>query len=119
MESTLESAGIRVIYDAVINHASAQSYLFQRFDSDFPDVQDLYPSLDGAFEDQGSPYRWSFDFSYWPTEYDSWWGFDNIPTIIYDNPGSIAEEQLITGDSSLFTFWQNHGVDGFRLDDAI
>ena len=116
MESTLEAAGIRVIYDAVINHASAQSYLFQRFDADFPGVPDLYPDIVGAFENPGSPYRQSFDFSYWPTEYDSWWDFDNIPTIIYDNLGSIAEEQLITGDSSLFTFWQTHGVDGFRLD---
>ncbi|MHA1521177.1 MAG: alpha amylase N-terminal ig-like domain-containing protein [Promethearchaeota archaeon] len=116
MESTLEDAGIRVIYDAVINHASAQSYLFQRFDTSLPGVIDLYPDLDGAFENPGSPYRQTFDFSYWPTEYDSWWGFDNIPTIIYDNLGSVAEEQLITGDSSLFTFWQTHGVDGFRLD---
>lgn len=117
LESDLAAVGIRVIYDAVINHASAQSYLFQRFDdSSFPAVPDMYPDIVGAFESFSSPYYNSFDFTSWPNDYDSWWGFKNIPTIIYDNPNSIAEETLITGDNSLFSFWQEHGVDGFRLD---
>ncbi|MHA1888241.1 MAG: glycoside hydrolase family 13 protein, partial [Promethearchaeota archaeon] len=117
LQENLESAGIKVIYDTVINHASAQSFMFQRFDtSDHPGVVDLYPDIVGAYENPGSPYYHDFKFYTFPNDYDAWWGFDNIPTIIYDDPNSNAEELLVTGDSSLFTFWESHGVDGFRLD---
>ncbi|MCF2141059.1 MAG: glycoside hydrolase family 13 protein [Candidatus Lokiarchaeota archaeon] len=117
LQETLESAGIKVIYDTVINHASAQSYLFQRFDTtDHPEVVDLYPNILGAYENPGSPYYHSFRFYTFPNDYDAWWGFKNIPTLIYDDPNSVVEDLLVTGDTSLFMFWQQHGVDGFRLD---
>lgn len=117
LQQSLEASGIKVIYDTVINHASAQSFMFQRFDtSDHPGVVDQYPDILGAYENPGSPYYHDFRFYTFPNDYDSWWGFDNIPTIIYDDPNSNAEELLVTGDSSLFTFWQNRGMDGFRLD---
>lgn len=125
MVSILEDNGIKVIFDTVINHASAQGEFFQRFEnsliSDNPvgfSVTDPYPYSLGAYEDLGSQYSsWFnfYDFSEWNNDYDAWWGFKNIPTLKYDQTSAI-EEKLITGSSSLFTFWDTHGVSGFRLD---
>jgi glycosidase len=118
MVSSLGELGIKVFYDAVINHCSAQSVYFQRFDTSISpfEVSDAYPAVDGAYESTGSPYYDWFQFSTWNHDYDSWWGFDNIPTMIYESAGGEIEQELITGENSLFTFWDDHGIGGFRLD---
>lgn len=125
MISTLEDNGIRVIFDTVINHASAQGEFFQRFENDLIadnpvgfSVHDPTPYSLGAYEDPSSPYTsWFnfFDFSEWNNNYDAWWGFKNIPTLKYDQTNAI-EKELITDSSSIFNFWDTHGVNGFRLD---
>ena len=121
MVKALYSTGIKVVFDTVLNHVSAQSQYFQRFEnsnvSDSPtgfNVPDQYSSV-GAYESPSSPYWNWFNFSSDNSNYDSWWGFKNIPTLKYDQNSSIAQE-LITGPNSIFTFWQNLGVKGFRLD---
>ncbi|WP_455141059.1 alpha-amylase family glycosyl hydrolase [Candidatus Hodarchaeum mangrovi] len=124
LESTLELNGIKIIYDVVINHVSAQSIYFQRFENmDVGDlllptafqVPDPYPYVKGAYEGVTSLFNNWFRFYTRNHDYDAWWGFYNIPTLKYDQTMNIATE-LITGANSLFTFWANHGVDGFRLD---
>ncbi len=113
--SSLGEYGIKVFYDAVINHCGAQSVYFQRFESQFG-VPDGYTDILGAYENPGSPYSDWFQFNNWNHNYDSWWGFDNIPTLIYETAGGEIEQELITGSNSLFTFWDDHGIGGFRLD---
>ncbi|MHA1225664.1 MAG: glycoside hydrolase family 13 protein [Candidatus Hodarchaeales archaeon] len=124
VEKTLQANGIRMIYDTVINHVSAQSIYFQRFEkmdngdlflpTEFQ-VPDLYPSILGAYESPYSPYAKWFNFFVKNHEYDAWWGFRNIPTLKYDQTPDIASE-IISGSDSIFKFWYEHGVDGFRLD---
>jgi glycosidase len=116
MTSALLNHSIRPIYDAVINHVSAQSIFFQRFETDFG-APDVYPDIRGAYEypPPGEYYNW-FKFYNPPHDYDSWWGFDNIPTLMYEQSNGAIEEELITGENSIFTFWQEHEIGGFRLD---
>lgn len=122
MVNTLNTSGIKAVFDTVINHVSAQSIFFQRFEnsnvSDSPNgfnVPDQFPSILGAYESPTSPYRSWFNFISDNSNYDAWWGFKNIPTLKYNQNSSLAQE-LISGPNSIFTFWQNLGVKGFRLD---
>lgn len=121
-DQTLEAKGIKIVYDTVVNHASAQSEYFQRFESSDNyagasgySVPDYYPDVDGAFENPFNSYYPMFNFNEYNHNYDGWFGFNHIPTIIYDDD-SIAMEELITGPNNIFDFWLDHGVDGFRLD---
>ncbi|MHA1746141.1 MAG: alpha-amylase family glycosyl hydrolase [Promethearchaeota archaeon] len=118
MVATLDDVGIRAIYDAVLNHASAQSKYFQRFEfaSGF-DVPNPYETeVLGAYQDKSSPYFDWFSFNSYNHNYDAWWGFLNIPTLMYEQAGGDIEDDLITGEDSLFSFWNEHNISGFRLD---
>lgn len=118
--SDLNLSGIRVIGDIVLNHAGAQSRYFQRFEHVSPDwgIYDYYPTEDGAYEFQSSPWMSWFNFSNWNHGYQSWWGFNNLPEIIYvrDGIATSALTDLVSGPDSVFDFWHAHGVEGFRLD---
>ncbi len=121
--TALEDSGIKIIADMVLNHVSAQSEYFQRFEN--PDVEDspsgftvpdYYPSFDGAYENSSSDYYDWFHFTTYNHDYDKFDGqYDHIPVLQYDQTPEI-EQELITGMNSVFTFWSNLGVDGFRLD---
>lgn len=121
--SALNAKDINVFYDTVINHVSAQSVYFQRYEHstnfDNPSgfaVPDLHPESIGAYENPyNSPYYDWFKFYDYNDDYDGWWGFKNIPTLKYDQTSAI-EQDLITGPNNLFKFWIDHGVKGFRLD---
>ncbi|MCY3410557.1 MAG: alpha amylase N-terminal ig-like domain-containing protein [Candidatus Heimdallarchaeota archaeon] len=117
----LEEVGIKIIYDTVINHASAQGKYFQRFEGQHIDdnaisgfVPDLYPDILGAYESSESPYYSMFEFYADNHNYNSWFGFNNIPTIMYHD--NVAMNELVNGSNNIFKFWIEHGVDGFRLD---
>ncbi|RMG37327.1 MAG: glycoside hydrolase family 13 protein [Methanobacteriota archaeon] len=122
--STLEENGIKIIYDTVINHHSAQGVYFQRYENqnifDLEraqgfNVPDYYPDIWGAFEHPfQSPYYDWFRFYDYNEDYDAWFGLKHIPTIIYE--GTTALEELVTGPNNIFDYWMSHGVDGFRLD---
>ncbi len=119
----LEDAGIKIVADMVLNHVSAQSEYFQRFENleveDSPTgfaVPDYYPTSDGAYENSSSDYYDWFHFSTFNHNYDKFDGqYDHIPVLQYDQTSEI-EQELITGMNSVFTFWSDLGVDGFRLD---
>jgi 4-alpha-glucanotransferase len=116
MRADLEAGGIRVISDMVLNHSGAQSRYFQRFEHILPDwhIYDPWPGEDGAYEAQNSPWSNWFRFNTWNHDYQSWWGYKNLPQIQY--VGSTALQDLITGSDSVFDFWDSHGVQGYRLD---
>ena len=99
--------GIKVILDGVYSHTGSNSLYFNR-DKTFPGV--------GAYHSQTSPYYHWYSFQNWPNQYNSWWGFDTLPTVNKMHPDFI--EYIITGEDSVVAHWLNAGCDGFRLDVA-
>ena len=101
------SRGIRVILDGVFSHTGADSLYFdkcRRFGGK------------GAFCDPDSPYRSWYTFHSWPGRYESWWGFETLPTVKKTDPGFM--EYIIGAEDSVIAHWLNAGADGFRLDVA-
>jgi glycosidase len=117
MRVDLETSGIRVISDMVLNHCGAQSRYFQRFEHVSPNwgVYDPWPNQNGAYESQNSPWSDWFCFTAWNHQYYGWWGYNNLPQIQYTG-GSTALYDLVSGPDSVFNFWDSHGVGGYRLD---
>jgi alpha-glucosidase len=116
MRSDLETGGIRVISDIVINHCGAQSRFFQRYEHVSPNwgIYDPWPSENGAYESQTSPWFNWFKFNTWNHDYQGWSGYKNLPQIQY--VGTTALQTLVSGPDSVFNFWDSHGVCGYRLD---
>ncbi len=101
------SRGIRVILDGVYSHTGSNSLYFNR-ENQFPGQ--------GAYQSQSSPYSSWYQFYNWPNQYNSWWGFDTLPTI--NKMDASFVEYIITGQDSVVAHWLKNGADGFRLDVA-
>lgn len=104
MTAALDEYGIKVVLDGVFNHCSAKNQWFDR-DDDFP--------TDGAYENQSSPwYNW-FVFYDWPDDYKCWWGVKGMP-----EPEEVDgfKNYIYRADDSVIKFWNDLGVDGWRLD---
>ncbi len=99
--------GIRVILDGVFSHTGSNSLYFDK-DGTF--------GGNGAYNSQNSPYYSWYQFKRWPDDYNSWWGFDTLPTINKLDPAFV--EYIITGEDSVIAHWLKAGCDGFRLDVA-
>lgn len=99
------SYGIKVILDGVYSHTGSNSLYFNR--------EGTFPGK-GAYQDQNSPYFSWYTFHNWPNRYNSWWGFDTLPTVNKLDPGFV--DYIIENESSVVAFWLNNGADGFRLD---
>ena len=99
--------GIRVILDGVFSHTGSDSLYFDKNRSF---------GGNGAYCTTESPYYSWYQFSQWPDCYNSWWGFDTLPTVNKLDPGFI--EYIITGQDSVIAHWLKAGCDGFRLDVA-
>lgn len=97
--------GIRVVLDGVYSHTGSNS---------------LYFDKEGAFGGKGaycskeSPYYSWYTFHEYPDRYESWWGFDTLPTVRKMDPSFV--EYVITGEDSVLAHWLKLGADGFRLD---
>jgi glycosidase len=117
MRDDLQTNGIRVISDMVLNHCGAQSRFFQRFEHISPNwgVYDPWPAENGAYESQSSPWSDWFCFTTWNHQYYGWWGYANLPQIQYTG-SSTALYDLVSGPDSVFNFWDSHGAGGYRLD---
>ncbi len=98
--------GIRVILDGVFSHTGADSVYFNR--------ERRYPD-EGAYNSLSSPYRSWYQFSHWPREYHSWWGFDTLPEVNELDPAFL---RYIAGDAGVLEKWQRDGAAGWRLDVA-
>ena len=97
--------GIKVILDGVYSHTGSDSLYFNRKGS-FPGI--------GAYQSKSSPYAGWYTFHSWPNRYESWWGFDTLPTVQKMHPDFV--EYIITGEDSVVAHWLRAGADGFRLD---
>ena len=99
--------GIKVILDGVYSHTGSNSLYFDK---------NRTFGGNGASCSQASPYYSWYQFKHWPDCYNSWWGFDTLPTVNKLDPSFV--EYMITGDNSVVAHWLNAGCDGFRLDVA-
>ena len=97
--------GIRVVLDGVYSHTGSNSLYFNRAKT-FPGV--------GAYNSKNSPYYNWYTFHNWPNVYNSWWGFDTLPTVNKMHPDFI--KYIITDEDSVVAHWLKAGADGFRLD---
>ncbi len=107
--------GIRVILDGVFNHCGS----FHRW----LDKEKIYEQLPGgrkgARNSKRSPYASYFKFKKdkWPANdtYDSWWDFETLPKLNYENSEELCEYILEIGRK-----WVSppYNADGWRLDVA-
>ncbi|MGH3071233.1 MAG: alpha-amylase family glycosyl hydrolase [Gaiellaceae bacterium] len=102
--------GIRVILDGVFNHMSSDSPRFDRYAR--------YPGL-GACESASSPFRSWFTFRNanapcGSADYESWFGFDSIPTLLKTNPA--VQDYFVRGPTSITRRWLDAGAAGWRMD---
>ena len=107
MCNAAHSRGIRVILDGVYSHTGSDSLYF--------DKKGTFGGK-GAYADPNSPYRSWYTFHHYPDSYNSWWGFDTLPTVNKMDPAFV--EYIITGEDSVVAHWLKLGADGFRLDVA-
>ena len=98
--------GIKVILDGVFSHTGADSIYFNKYGH--------YDGI-GAYNSTESPYFNWYNFINYPHEYESWWGFDNLPNVTETNPEYM---QYITGEKGVIEYWQKMGAKGWRLDVA-
>ncbi len=101
------SLGMKVILDGVFSHTGANSRYFNR--------EGAFDSL-GAYQSKESPFYPWYRFHSYPDRYESWWGFDTLPTVNKLSPDFM--EYIITGQDSVIAHWLKAGCDGFRLDVA-
>ncbi len=97
--------GIQVILDGVYSHTGSDSLYFDKNRS-FGGV--------GAACSPASPYYSWYTFHHYPDSYDSWWGFDTLPTVNKLDPAFM--DYIIDSADSVVTHWLSLGADGFRLD---
>ena len=99
--------GIKVILDGVFSHTGSDSLYF--------DKNRTFGGK-GAHCSKDSPYYSWYTFHQWPDSYNSWWGFDTLPTVNKLDPAFL--DYIIRSDDSVVSHWLNNGADGFRLDVA-
>ncbi len=99
--------GIRVVLDGVYSHTGSDSLYFNK--------KGTFGG-GGAYNSKNSPYYSWYQFYEHPDKYNSWWGFDTLPTVNKLAPGFV--EYIITGKDSVVAHWLALGADGFRLDVA-
>lgn len=103
--ATLNEENIKVVLDAVWNHCSAKHPWFDR-DNDYPTL--------GAYESKESSWYHWFDFYVWPDDYGGWWGIPQMPEIVETD--EFKDYIYRDPENSVIKFWDELGVDGWRLD---
>ena len=108
--------GMRVIMDGVFNHCGSFNKWMDR--ERIYERQGGYEP--GAYLDAKSPYRMFFRFGpnrKWPGDnhYESWWGFDTLPKLNYEESETLVYQVLEVGRK-----WVSppYCADGWRLDVA-
>ena len=99
--------GIRVILDGVYSHTGSNSLYFDR---------NYTFGGNGAYCRPDSPFRSWYTFYHWPDRYNSWWGFDTLPTVNKMDDSFL--NYIIRDEDSMVAHWLKLGADGFRLDVA-
>ena len=97
--------GIHVILDGVYSHTGSNSLYFDR---------EWTFGGNGAYCRTDSPYSSWYTFYHWPDSYNSWWGFDTLPTVNKMDDSFL--DYIIRDADSVVAHWLRLGADGFRLD---
>lgn len=105
MVEKFNSIGIKFILDGVFSHTGSDSIYFNKNSN--------YDSI-GAYNSIESPYYPWFFFSNYPDKYESWWGFDNLPTVNKNNRNYI--DFICKKDEGVLNYWQKKGIGGWRFD---
>lgn len=95
----VHARGMRIVYDLVLNHTSDQH----------PWFQDVLTNC------QASPYYSWYRFDDDCTDYESFFGIDELPELDLDDPGARAYML----DVVVPFYLEDMGFDGFRLDYAL
>ena len=99
--------GIRVILDGVYSHTGSDSLYFDRLGRF---------GGKGAYNSPDSPYHSWYTFYEYPHKYNSWWGFETLPTVNKLDPAFM--DYIFDAEDSVIARWLALGADGFRLDVA-
>ncbi len=97
--------GIKVILDGVYSHTGSDSVYFDK---------NRTFGGNGAYCSPDSPYYDWYTFHRYPHSYNSWWGFDTLPTVNKLAPSFM--DYIIDSADSVVAHWLGFGADGFRLD---
>ncbi|MBQ7291721.1 MAG: hypothetical protein IJW76_08385, partial [Clostridia bacterium] len=97
---------ISIKLDGVFNHTGDDSVYFNKYGK--------YPGL-GAYLSEQSPYAEWYNFTSFPDEYESWWGFKNLPRVMSDNP---SYKKFLFGKDGIVRKYIREGICGWRLDVA-
>lgn len=97
MCATAHKHSIKVILDGVYSHTGSRSTYFA-----------------SACASTDSPYYSWYTFYHYPDRYNSWWGFDTLPTV--NKTDSAFLDYIIDSADSVISHWLQLGADGFRLD---
>ncbi len=99
--------GINFILDGVFSHTGQDSIYFNKSGN---------YGEGGAYNDVNSPYHKWYKFKNFPTEYECWWDFDELP-----NVNELEESYLdfiCRNEDSVVRTWIRRGAMGFRFDVA-
>ncbi len=99
--------GIAIILDGVFSHTGSDSKYFNK-EGNYEDI--------GAYQSLNSPCASWYCFQTHPYIYDSWWGIDVLPNVNELEPSYL--DFIIYEENSVVSFWQKHGIKGWRLDVA-
>lgn len=103
--SKLKANHINVILDGVFSHTGSDSVYFNK--------ESRYPEI-GAYNSLQSKYYPWYKFIEYPDKYESWWGFDNLPTINKEYPEYI--DFICNEENGVLNYWQKLGSAGWRFD---
>lgn len=107
--------GIRIILDGVFNHCGS---FHKWMDKEGIYAGSTMSGKEGAYWKSESQYAEYFHFTEanWPNaSYESWWGFDTLPKLNYDQSKELQEYILDIGRKWLK---KPYCIDGWRLDVA-
>lgn len=99
--------GIAILLDGVFSHTGADSKYFNKYGT--------FDSI-GAYQSPDSPYAKWYAFTSYPTEYESWWGFGELPNV--NELEADYQSYIITDKDSVLHSWHQAGIKGWRLDVA-
>lgn len=107
----MKQKNMSVILDGVFSHTGADSPYFNLYGtfSNIGAVQAFRDKLPSRYESWYNFYEGSEN----SPRYDSWWGFNELPTI---NKANLDFNDFISGEAGLLSYWQNKGINSWRLD---
>jgi glycosidase len=116
LEQEMDRRGMRVILDAVFNHASSDGLYFDRYNR----YGGPAPNI-GACLSLQSMWRSWFHFldnnvPCGSSDYVGWFGFDSLPTFDHSNPQ--VQQFFFSGPGNVMQSWYNQGASGWRFDVA-